>query len=259
MSNTKSISELLEIYKTGRAAKDKASGIDEIVKDGTGHAVGYIRVSTTMQVKDGSSMESQRSSIENYCKYKNLILDNIYEEPAKSGADRGREQLNKLISELIPNMKVVTYSIDRMSRDTKHLLEMREIVHSKGCSIYFIDRALDSSDASTEMLITIMGAVATENRKAQNRNISYVMQDMSSKGTLRTRPKYGWKIVNKQVVEDEDEQAVIGIIKCLIEEQPDIALAAICRRLELLNIKIRKSTKIYPTTVKNIISNNLLR
>lgn len=34
---------------------------------GIGHAVGYIRVSTIMQSEQGSSMDSQRQFIEDFC------------------------------------------------------------------------------------------------------------------------------------------------------------------------------------------------
>lgn len=259
MENTSNIAELLEIYKAGRASKSKDPAYNVTIEDGTGHAVGYTRVSTHMQANSGSSMETQKEAIERYCEYKGLILDKVYEEPAKSGADNEREQLSQLISDLKPNMKVIIYSIDRMSRDTKHLLEMRDTIHSKGCTIYFLDRQLDSGDTSTEMVISIMAAVATEQRKAQNRNISYVMQSMSENGTLRTRPKYGWKVINKSVVEDPEEQAVISIIRNIIIEDPKISLAAICRRLKHLGIKIRNSKDIYPTTVKNIIDYNEMK
>lgn len=204
-------------------------------------------------------MEAQKTEIETYCRNNNLILDGIIDEPAKSGADRNRPKLKELIASIKPGTKLVTYSIDRVCRDTKYLLDIKETLHSKGCSMYFIDRGLDTSITTTNLIITIMAAVADEERKSRNVTISNVMQDMSRKGTLRTRPRYGWKIVNKELIEDEEEQTVIAIIGEIIKDNPTISLSEIIRKLESINIKIRKCAKIYPTTVKNIIDHNNLR
>jgi site-specific DNA recombinase len=257
--NQLSMNELIQKYRDDRAIKDKAAGIISNESDGKGHAMGYTRVSTQMQAKEGKSIESQRTAIENYCKLKNLILDDIIDEPAKSGADKTRPKLKALIESLKSGSKLICYSIDRICRDVKYLLEIKDTLHLKNCSMYFIDRSLDTSDTSTELLLTIMGAVAAENRKSQNRTISNVMQDMSEKGILRTRPKYGWKIVDHAVVPADDEQAVIEIIRLIIKDNPTISLTEISRKLEAIDIKIRKSKKIYPTTIKNIIDNNNLR
>lgn len=249
---------------------DHSSKLDTLLKeyhknqsidkpDGRGHAVGYIRVSTDLQVKDGSSLESQTQQIIDYCKYTDLILDKIYEDAAKSGSDRERTGLSDMINDLTPNTKVVTYSIDRIARDTVKLLEIKEQIHIRRCSMYIIDRRIDTGDSSSELLVTIMAAVADENRKAQNRTISSVMQDMSSKGKLRGRPKYGWKMENNLLVEDPNEQLVINIIREMIIADPTICISRICSNLTHAGINIRKSKKVYPAAIKNIIINNKLR
>lgn len=248
----------LQKYREDRSKKDEAAGIIIDSLAGKGHAIGYTRVSLEIQKREGKSMDSQRTDIENYCKLKNLILDDIVEEPDESGADRTRPKLTQLIQSIKPGTKIVAYALNRVARDTRKLLELKEILHDKGCSMYFIDRGLDTSDASTEMIVTIMAAVDEEYRKAQNRTISNVMQDMSRKGILTTRPPYGWKAVNKKLIHDEGEQAVINIIQSIIEAEPTISISAICRKLDSLNIKIRKSAKIYPTSIKNIINANNL-
>ncbi len=250
--------QLLDKYRIVRATKDKEDGIIT-PNSGLGHAVGYTRVSTIMQVEDGSSLESQKQSIQLYCKNKNLILDAIYEEPAKSGSDTLRPQLLEMIDNLISGTKIVCTAIDRLSRDTNHLLSIKSTVHNKQCSIYFIDRGLDTVDASTELLITIMAAIATEGRKSQNRLISTVMQDMSRRSTLHRKPKYGWKYVDGVLMREENEQIVIEIIKRMIASDNLISVAAIRQHLEVNRITIRKCKKLYPTSINNIIRDNNLR
>ena len=43
-------------------------------------AVGYVRVSTSMQSEDGLSLDAQRATITNYCASNGLRLINIYQD-----------------------------------------------------------------------------------------------------------------------------------------------------------------------------------
>lgn len=235
---------------------------EQINKDG--YAVGYSRVSTDMQVQDGYSLADQDNCITDYCKSKGLILEKIYTDAGLSGANRNRQQLNNMLDNLVMGMQVVTYSIDRLARDTSHLLEIKDKIHNKGCTLYIIDKKIDTSDKQHDFLITVMAAVADENRKASNSRVSSVMQNMSREGKLRKKPRYGWKVIQGPdgkniLVEDDDEQLVINIIRTIISNDPKITLSAIAKRLTSEGIHIRKCEKIYTTTLKNIINDNHLR
>lgn len=69
--------------------------------------VGYIRVSTQGQVKDGYSLAYQEEEIQSFCARHNLELLDIYKDEGVSGAaiDEtdliiGREGLQELLSDL---------------------------------------------------------------------------------------------------------------------------------------------------------------
>ena len=72
------------------------------------------------------------------------------------------------------------------------------------------------------------------------------------------KPAFGWKVVHNQLIQDHGEQIIIEVIRCLLRDHPSISLADICRELTRHRFTIRKSAKIYPTTIRNIIiANNL--
>ncbi len=48
-------------------------------------AIGYIRVSTEEQAREGVSLENQRARIEAYCSYKAFTLIDIIEDAGVSG------------------------------------------------------------------------------------------------------------------------------------------------------------------------------
>jgi DNA invertase Pin-like site-specific DNA recombinase len=163
------------------------------------------------------------------------------------------------LDSLVNGMKVVTLSIDRIARDSEHLLNIKNTIHEKKCSMMILDRGIDTAKEESNLLIGMLAAVAEAERSNTKAKISSVMLDMSRRGALRGKPRFGYKIEDKNIVEDEEEQKIISIIRSLIEENNNITLTDICKRLTMENIVIRKSERIYPTTIKNIILANKLR
>ena len=75
----------------------------------------------------------------------------------------------------------------------------------------------------------------------------------------RTKPKFGWKVENGELVKDIAEQAIITYIKTLIDNDPKITTSQIVKILRKDSVKIRKCQNVYHGTVENIIQSNNLR
>lgn len=61
-------------------------------------AVGYIRVSTEEQAREGISLEAQENKIKKYVDLHNLGLVEVISDEGKSGKDLNREGIQKVIS-----------------------------------------------------------------------------------------------------------------------------------------------------------------
>jgi hypothetical protein len=74
-----------------------------------------------------------------------------------------------------------------------------------------------------------------------------------------TKPPFGWQIFNNQLIPNKEEQIIIEAIKCILKDYPGISLTDISRILTGYRFKIRKSARIYPSTIRNIINANNLQ
>jgi DNA invertase Pin-like site-specific DNA recombinase len=115
---------------------------------------------------------------------------------------------------------------------------------------------VDDSTPTGKMLLQMVSGFAEMERNLISERTSSVMQSMSRNNELRTKPPFGWKIENKEMVEDSYEQQVIELIRTLKQEDPKMTVSEICRYLASKNIKIRKSKKPHFQTIKNIMINN---
>ncbi|HNQ21296.1 MAG TPA: recombinase family protein, partial [Bacteroidales bacterium] len=197
-------------------------------------AFGYCRFSTTMQ-KDGDSIEIQKAEIEKYCAYKNYKLVDHYVDEAKSGKDIRRPSLQKMLEDLQPGMVIITKKLDRFSRSMSDTLKLIEQIKEKKCSIMFLDVDVDTSTPNGDFLLNITASYAQHERLTISNRVSDSMDYKSRNGTLQTKPRFGYKVIKNgkttELVECEEEQQIIGLIKEMIEKDEQITVARITRNL----------------------------
>ncbi|MCY7797773.1 recombinase family protein [Bacillus spizizenii] len=145
-------------------------------------SVGYMRVSTKLDKQVFDRQEEQ---------LKAFGVDHIYAD-RMSGAKRERPELNKMLEELEEGDTVVIVAIDRLSRSTKDLLEIVEIIKNKGASLKSLnDSWLDTTNGNpmSEFLLTVMGALAQMEREQITQRIREGVAVAKAKGTKMGRPK----------------------------------------------------------------------
>lgn len=96
-------------------------------------AVGYIRVSTEEQAREGVSLDNQRKRIEAFCVAKKWTLGRIYADEGVSGSSLKREAVQELISDCKRGIfdVVVIYKLDRLTRSVKDLGTLIELFEVK--------------------------------------------------------------------------------------------------------------------------------
>jgi DNA invertase Pin-like site-specific DNA recombinase len=80
--------------------------------------VGYIRVSTSLQVKEGYSLSYQKNLIREYCQAKGLELRNIYSDNGVSGAEIDRKGLQDMLGALEGVSRIICLATNRLWRDS---------------------------------------------------------------------------------------------------------------------------------------------
>ena len=93
--------------------------------------VGYIRVSTTGQAEEGVSLEAQKAKIEAWCNLNDGELVALFEDAGISGGGMvKRDGLQDALKATTKGMALVTYSISRLARNTRDMLDIAERLES---------------------------------------------------------------------------------------------------------------------------------
>jgi len=127
-------------------------------------AIGYIRVSTDEQAKEGISLEAQTQEILSYCQIHNMTLVGIYGDPGISGKSLHNRPGIQSIMHLIDRKRtdcIIALDMSRLSRDSHDMLNLRKLANKKKVSLHFIKDTIVTShdEEAVDPLVFEMKAV----------------------------------------------------------------------------------------------------
>ena len=129
--------------------------------------IGYVRVSTEDQAKEGVSLENQKSKIEAYSQLKDLTLVEIVEDAGLSAKNLKRPGVQKVLR--LARKKeidaIVVYKLDRIFRSTTDALETTRLFEKWGVSFHSIEETLDTQSAMGRFFFTLTAALAEMERR----------------------------------------------------------------------------------------------
>ncbi len=124
-------------------------------------AVGYVRVSSEMQVKQGHSLDMQRKLITDYVHSKGWALSDLFCETAQSGKLIDRPSLQMLLARARRGEfdVIVVTSFDRFYRNLMRLLIALDQLHQWNVSFVSITENIDFTTPWGKVALAVLGSL----------------------------------------------------------------------------------------------------
>lgn len=113
--------------------------------------VGYARVSTT-----GQSLDTQLEALSG--------CEKIFREKI-SGAKDDRPELQAMLEFVREGDEVQVTKLDRLARNTRHLLEISEYLQGKSVALNILNIGINTATPTGKLMLTMIGAIATFERE----------------------------------------------------------------------------------------------
>lgn len=172
--------------------------------------VGYARVSTI-----GQHLESQLNALKG--------CDKIFQEK-ESGAKGDRPQLQALLEFVREGDIVQVTKLDRLARNTKHLLDIADFLEKKKVSLHILNIGINTATPTGKLMLTMIGAIATFERE--------LMLERQAEGIALAKQKGRYKGRKATAQAKADEVISLleqGISKPEISRQLGIGITSIYR------------------------------
>jgi len=205
----------------------------------------YVRVSTSMQVNDGISLDAQVRSLQAAAKMYEFTNTEIIREEGRSGKSiSGRPLLRDALERLgsgRANTLIVT-RLDRLARSTRDFLTIIDHSQKHNWRLIMLDLNLDTSSHSSRFVVTIMAAMAEMERGMISERQKDVHKDRRD-----NKKVWGVDLGPLPLVEKSISERILS------ERTLGLSYKSIAERLNSEGVKtVLGGVKWYPSTVRNI-------
>ena len=173
----------------------------------------YCRVSTDLEQQQSSldlQMSSFRSQIEAHPDWE---LAGVYADDGITGTQvEHRTEFLRMMDDCENGLidYIITKSISRFARNTLECLSYVRRLKEKGIYIYFEKERLDTASDTSEMLLSILAAVAQEESRNISENIKWNQRKRFAEGRAKWSAVYGYtKDGDLEYLVDEERAATV--------------------------------------------------
>lgn len=172
--------------------------------------IGYARVSTA-----GQSLDAQLAALSD--------CEKIFQEKI-SGAKDDRPELQAMLEWVREGDTVNVTKLDRLARNTRHLLEVSEYLQRKGVALNILNIGINTATPTGKLMLTMIGAIATFEREMMLERQAEGIALAKLKGKYKGR-KATARSKSQEVIEMLDQ----GLSKPEISRQLGIGITSIYR------------------------------
>lgn len=215
-------------------------------------AIGYIRVSTQGQADEGVSMEAQKAKIEAWCLLNDYELVSIYEDAGISGTKSDRDGLQQALQGIDKGSALVVYSMSRLTRSTKHMLQISDDLEKAGADLVSLTESIDTTNAAGKMVFRMLAVLNEFERDQVSERTKAALEHKKASGEKYGTVPFGFKEVDSRLEEVKEETAIVAEI--LAARERGLTLRAIADDLNQRGIKGKQGGKWYASTVRYLIN-----
>ncbi|MBK8536482.1 MAG: recombinase family protein [Candidatus Competibacteraceae bacterium] len=220
-----------------------------------GSVVGYVRVSTLMQVEEGQSLEAQRAKIEAWAGLNDYDLKAIHRDAGISGKKiKNRPGLQAALQACGPGDVLVVYSLSRLSRSIRDTLDISDHLDKTGADWVSLSEKIDTTSAAGKMVFRMLSVMAQFESDQISERVTWGMQHKKAQGVRVGTVPFGYRLAadGATLIPDDTEQHIIAVIR--EQRSLGLSLRAIVARLHERGYQSRAGKPLQLTQIMRIVN-----
>lgn len=229
------------------------------MKTATKQAIGYIRVSSAQQVQEGASLEAQQAKIEQWCATNGYELVRTFRDEGISGKRMDtRQGLQDALAAIKKGNAFVFYSMSRVARSTKDMIEIGELLGKKKADMVSLNgEPINTTTASGKMVFELFAVLAAFERNLIGERTASALQNKKANNLKYTnQTPYGFERVNDRLVQVEQEAKVVAEIQ--VARTSGKTLQSIADNLNQRGIPTKTNKQWQPATIHLLLQRSTL-
>jgi site-specific DNA recombinase len=226
----------------------------------TTKAIGYIRVSTEEQAKEGVSLAAQAEKLTAYAALYDIELVDIIEDAGVSAKSLKRPGLQQALDRLGTDgiNALLIHKLDRLTRSVRDLGGLLDTYFGDGRLHYellSVTDMIDTRSAAGRLTLNVLMSVSQWEREAISERTRDGLRYMRQQRRVYNHEPLGFRAADGRLTPDDEEQMIVAEIFDLHSQGN--SLRAIAGSLNGRGITGKRGGIFYASTVRAILGNEL--
>lgn len=176
--------------------------------------LGYVRVSSDDQVRDGVSLDAQRARIAAYCVAMGWPVSEVVCDAGRSAKSLERPGMAKILEAVRIGTveRVIVTKLDRLTRSTRDLADLLDLLAKHDVALISIGETLDTSSAGGRLVVNMLGVVGQWEREAIAERTAAALSHKRQKRLAYGRTPFGFVRVGSALFEHPVKQSSASTI-----------------------------------------------
>ena len=172
----------------------------------------YARVSTEDQATEGFSLGAQIEMLRAYAESQDWTIYDEYIDDGYSGRNEKRPEYQRMMSDIDKWDAIAVVKMDRIHRNIRNFMGMMDFLDKKDKNFVSSTESLDTSTALGRFVVNMIQLIAQLESEQIGERTKTGMREKAetSKGQIMGfTPPFGYRIVNSELIADEEEMDVV--------------------------------------------------
>src|SRR5437879_2141274 len=140
--------------------------------------IGYCRVSTDEQARDGVSLDAQEARLRSYALATARELSDVIVDSGESAKSLQRPGMQQILAGIRSGEigAVVSLKLDRLTRSVRDLADLLDLVAKKDVALVLVAESIDTSTAIGRMVANLMATVSQWEREAIGERTAFALE-----------------------------------------------------------------------------------
>ena len=219
-------------------------------------AIGYVRVSTEEQAKEGISIEAQSDKLRQYAELYDIELVDIVVDAGASAKSLHRVGLESALDALQGGRAdaLLIYKLDRLTRSVADLGRLIS-EYFEMYQLLSVSDHIDTRSANGRLILNVLASVSQWERETVVERTQNSLQYMKQQRQVYNHLPLGYADSDGKLVPIDDEQLTIAEV--LDMRRRGLSMHKIADALNNRGIVGKRGGRFYASTIRAILSNDI--
>lgn len=205
---------------------------------------------------EGVSLEAQRAKITAWAVANDYELAGIHEDAGITGTSLDkRPGLRAAIAQTGKGMALVAYSISRIARSTRDMLQIADQIQSKGADLVSLTEKIDTTTAAGKMVFRMLAVLSEFERDVIAERTTGALAHKKAKREVYSPVPLGFVASDGRLLPSAAETKVIAKIRSMrLKGQ---SLRQIADHLNAAGLAGKKGGRFHASTIRAVLENSI--